>query len=285
MLPNTNWTLDPEASAIVLKPSRRVRRYINSTLQSALAFNGGAQTTFDSAIISNDGATLTDSYFSGWSSVERLTTANGLNSITLGTNANAAGIATVTGGTGNDTLNASSYTISVNLSGGNGNDSLLSGSAAATLSGGSGNDSLFSGNANDTLSGGDGSDWIQGASSISVSQIDTLTGGAGNDTFVLGDTNNSYYNAAANGVDYALITDFATGDLLRLKNLNSAAAGNGYVISTNALYGNVGNSNYYLYIDSDNSGAANAGDNLIAGINSTIELTTANLKSTHGTFI
>lgn len=34
MHPNTNWTLDPEASAVVLKPARRVRRYINSTLQS-----------------------------------------------------------------------------------------------------------------------------------------------------------------------------------------------------------------------------------------------------------
>lgn len=57
MLPNTNWTLDPEASAIVLKPSRRVRRYINSTLQSgtgSIVLNANeitdAQLEFDLAL-------------------------------------------------------------------------------------------------------------------------------------------------------------------------------------------------------------------------------------------
>jgi hypothetical protein len=240
----------------------------NTGEQTALIFNGGAQTTFDSAIISNAGATLGDVYFDDWTSVERLTTADGANNITLGANAGAAGIATVTGGTGNDTFNASAYTI------------------AATLIGGDGNDSLLSGAARDSLFGGVGTDWLQGTSATSAgaNQIDTLTGGAGNDTFVLGDASNAYYNTADNGGDYAVITDFATGDRLRLKNLDPAAAGNGYLIG-NSIYGVVGSSNYYIYRDSNNNNAIESGDNLIAAINSSVVLDTVNLKSTHGLFV
>jgi Ca2+-binding RTX toxin-like protein len=240
----------------------------DTTLQTALIFNGGAQTTFDSAIISNAGATFGDAYFVDWSSVERLTTANGNNNITLGENALTAGIATITGGTGNDTFNASAYTI------------------AATLIGGDGNDSMLSGSASDSLFGGAGTDWLQGTSATSAgaNQIDTLTGSAGNDTFVLGDSSNAYYNTAENGGDYAVIMDFAVGDRLQLKTLDPDLTGNGYVIG-NSIYGVVGSSNYYLYRDSNNNGAVESGDNLIAAINSSVVLTTDNLKSTHGSFV
>jgi Ca2+-binding RTX toxin-like protein len=240
----------------------------DTTLQTALIFNGGAQATFDSAIISNAGATFGDAFFDDWSSVERLTTANGNNDITLGENAHTAGIATVTGGTGDDTFNTSAYTI------------------AATLIGGNGNDSMISGSASDSLFGGAGTDWLQGTSATSAgaNQIDTLTGSTGNDTFVLGDASNAYYNTAANGGDYAVITDFATGDRLQLKTLDPAAAGNGYVIG-NSIYGVVGSSNYYLYRDQNSNGTVESGDNLIAAINSSVALTTANLELTHGSFV
>ncbi len=243
----------------------------DSSLQTDLVFIGGGQTTFDTALLSNAAATLVDSYFKDWSSVEKLTTANGDNSITLGTNAVTAGIATITGGTGNDTLNATAYTIAV------------------TLVGGEGDDSLLSGGGNDSISGGTGADWIQGTSAISAgaNQIDTLTGGSGADTFVLGDASNAYYNTAAGAGDYVLITDFAAGDQLQLKtlpedpgNLNS----NGYLVG-DALYGPIAGSNYYLYRDSNNNGTLEEGDNLIAAITSSVELTTANLKSTHGSFV
>ena len=240
----------------------------NTTLQTSLVFNGGAQTTFDSATISNSGVTLTDAYFDDWASVERLTTANGNNNIALGANAVAGGIATVTGGTDNDTFNASAYT------------------TATTLIGNGGNDSLLSGTGNDSLSGGNGTDWLQATSSTAAggNQIDTLTGGAGNDTLILGDASNCYYNTAIAGGDYALITDFSTGDKLQLKTLDAAAAGNGYVVG-NAIYGVLGASNYYLYRDANNNGTVEDGDNLVAGINSSVALTTANLKSTHGSFV
>ena len=231
--------------------------------QSSIA--GGAGT--DTLSFSIDQLSVTDADFVNATSVEFLKTANGNNRVVLGANAQAAFILTLEGGTGNDTLNASAYTTGMTLSGGTGNDSLLTGT---------------------------GNDWISGTSTVSfgANQIDTLTGGTGNDTFILGDVTNAYYNTAANGADYALITDFSTGDKFQLKNLNPAAIGNGYLIGSAAvpaevLYGALGSSNYYLYRDSNNNGTLESGDNLIAGIQTTggLALTTANLKSTHGSFV
>ena len=223
---------------------------------------GGSGT--DTLSFAIDQLSVTDADFLNVA-IEFLKTANGNNRVILGANAQAAGITTLEGGTGNDTLDASSYTSAVTLSGGTGNDSLLSGT---------------------------GNDWLSGTSTASsgANQIDTLTGGTGNDTFVLGDVTNAYYNTAANGADYALITDFSTGDKFQLKNLNPAAIGNGYLIGSAAvpaevLYGALGSSNFYLYTDSNNNGTLEIGDNLIAGINSSVALTTANLKSTHGSFV
>jgi Ca2+-binding RTX toxin-like protein len=75
--------------------------------------------------------------------------------------------ARLTGGTGNNTLNTTSFSGPVTLDGGGGNDSLV---------GGTGNDSLFGGDGNDTLSGGDGDDTLDDGSGN-----DTLTGGLGAD--------------------------------------------------------------------------------------------------------
>jgi Ca2+-binding RTX toxin-like protein len=199
------------------------------------------------------------------STIQSITTANGANNLTLGANAVAAGIATVTGGTGDDTFDATAYTI------------------ASTLSGGDGNDSLLSGTGNDSLTGGIGTDWLQGTSALSkgAKQFDTLTGGAGNDTFVLGDSGFAYYNFSETDtpLDYAVITDFATGDKLQLKTIDGSLAGNGYLVL------GVGGSKYQLYLDTDKSNAYNTGDNLIAEITSGVALTNANLKSTHGSWV
>ena len=85
-------------------------------------------------------------------------------------------------------------------------------------------------------------------------------------------------------LDYAVITGFGSGSNLQLKTLDSGHAGNGYVIGA-ALYSAIGTSNYYLYTDDDNSGGANTGDNLIAAIDSSVALTTANLKLDYGFFV
>jgi Ca2+-binding RTX toxin-like protein len=281
-------TLDAEADGagieVVVGGSGNDALTFNTTLQTALIFNGGAQTTagFDSAIISNSGAVVTDTYFDDWTSVERLTTANGNNNIALGANAVTAGIAIVTGGTGDDTFNASAYTNALWIDGAAGNNSLIGGSAANTLIGGIGNDNFTGGGANDSITGGggtdtfyggegndiitggSGADFLCGVSTVSSgtrSEIDTLTGGGGSDTFALADASNAYYKGPdAGGENYALITDFtAATDKLQLK------TGVDYVIGV-AIYGVLGGSNCYLYEDLNANSAVDAGENLIAAI-------------------
>src|SRR5262249_51671890 len=70
--------------------------------------------------------------------------------------------ASLTGGSGNNTLNASAFTAGpVTLDGGTGNDSLVGGSGNDSLLGGDGADTLKGGAGNDTISGGAGADlWL-----------------------------------------------------------------------------------------------------------------------------
>ena len=94
--------------------------------------------------------------------------------------------ASLTGGSGGNTLNATAYTGNATLVGGTGADTLLSGTGASSLVGNEGNDSLvggigadtlLGGNGTDTLNGGDGNDSVDGGAGIN----DRVTGGAGND--------------------------------------------------------------------------------------------------------
>ncbi len=100
-------------------------------------------------------------------------------------------IAILTGGAGNNTLNASTYAGIAMLYGLDGND---------TLTGGSGNDTLDGGNGNDTLNGNAGNDTLTGGAGT-----DSLTGGTGNDTYLFdSDTalgTDTITEAAAGGID------------------------------------------------------------------------------------
>jgi Ca2+-binding RTX toxin-like protein len=142
----------------------------------------------DVLILSNDTATLVDSFFTNVLSVASFQTANGANDISLGVEASEAGIATITGGTGDDNLDASAMTSAVTLMGGLGADTLIGGSGGSRQQG-----------------------WT-GTSTVNVSN-DTLTGGAGTDVFVLGDASGNAYGFDSNpAVNYrALITGFAMG--------------------------------------------------------------------------
>jgi S-layer protein len=123
---------------------------------------------------------------------------------------------TLSGGAGNDVLNANAAQTATKLVtlNGNGGDDTLTGSAtlASTLNGGAGNDALNGGSGGDTLNGGEGNDTITGGGGL-----DSITGGAGNDTFVLGAANTSK-NV------YATITDAAAGDKIDFVNSGSAGS-------------------------------------------------------------
>jgi Ca2+-binding RTX toxin-like protein len=159
---------------------------VDETFYSSPLFNGADGV--DVLILSNDTATLADSFFTNMLSVDSFQTANGANNLTLGIEASEAGIATVTGGTGDDILNASAMTSAVTLLGGLGADTLTGGSGGSRQQG-----------------------WT-GTSTVNVSS-DTLTGGSGTDIFVLGDVSGNAYGFDSNpAVNYrALITGFAMG--------------------------------------------------------------------------
>lgn len=77
--------------------------------------------------------------------------------------------AQLTGGKGNNTLNASGFSLgTVTLIGLEGNDSLTGTSLADVLDGGAGNDSLFGLAGNDSLTGGVGNDGLDGGSDSDV---------------------------------------------------------------------------------------------------------------------
>ena len=120
------------------------------------------------------------------------------------------------------------------------------------------------------------------AAVFGANEIDTLTGDAGDDNFILGDATNAYYNTKASAGDYALITDFSTGDTIQLKdlaavNLSTDALNKnafGYLFGDTSSAGDIykvgvlgAGVNSYLYTDSNKTGIIDAGDNLIAAIN------------------
>jgi Ca2+-binding RTX toxin-like protein len=175
---------------------------VDETIYTAPTFHGAGGT--DVLILSNDAATLVDTFFTDVLSVASVQTANGANDITLGVEASQALIATVTGGTGNDILNAVAMTSAVTLMGGLGED---------------------------TLTGGSGGSRQQGWSGTASANTyrDTLTGGSGADSFVLGNAVSNAYGFDSNpATNYrALINGFDTGatdDVLVLNALGQSGA-------------------------------------------------------------
>ena len=175
---------------------------VDETIYTGPTFEGASGT--DVLVLSNNAATVVDSFFTNVLSVASFQTANDANDITLGAQATEAGIATVTGGTGNDILNAVAMTSAVTLMGGLGED---------------------------TLTGGSGGSRQQGWSGTALANTyrDTLTGGSGADSFVLGDATSNAYGFDSNpATNYrALINGFDTGatdDVLVLNALGQSGS-------------------------------------------------------------
>jgi Ca2+-binding RTX toxin-like protein len=146
----------------------------------------------------------------------------------------------VTGGAGNDSLTGTSNADT--LSGGLGADTIDGGFGADSIIGGSGNDSLTGGSGADTISGGDGADTILGGTGV-----DSLTGGAGADTFTM----------VADGTTKYLmdvITDLTLSDDDVITLVNQGTE----VITSTALSITGGTLTEYLNLASSGTGTANA---------------------------
>ena len=106
------------------------------------------------------------------------------------------------GDAGNDRINGSANDDTIDggtgrdtLLGGNGNDSIFGGTDNDAINGGAGNDSITGDDGNDTLAGGDGNDTLLGGngndSLTAQAGDDSLDGAAGRDTLLGGDGNDS----------------------------------------------------------------------------------------------
>ena len=131
-------------------------------------------------------------------------------------------IAVITGGAGNNKIDASLFTGKASLFGKAGNDTLLGGSSDDMLSGSDGNDVLSGGGGKDTLSGGTDNDLLIGGAGA-----DSLSGDTGEDILIGGNTsltNSSPANFVALSTIMAEWTGVGTYDA-RVTSLTSAGAG------------------------------------------------------------
>ena len=118
------------------------------------------------------------------------------------------------------TINASSRTTAVRITGNALDNSISGGTKNDTISGGAGNDSIIGNAGNDSLMGNAGNDKIWGGAGndilIGGAGNDSLWGNAGNDTLYGGDGTDVFTFLAGQGTDYVM--DYESGELLRLYN-------------------------------------------------------------------
>ena len=194
-------------------------------LNAAATVIGGAGN--DTISITTAGVAVADSDVNLVDTVEVLAfTANGNNSATLETEALAAGIVSVFGGTGDDTFDASNAAYNAtgvyfdassganSLVGGGFNDSLIGGSGVDTFVAGGGNDTIFGNGGADSILAGAGTDRIVFATAAALDAVATLEGDAGNDTI-----------AITTGGETVLDTYFQT-DVVTVEALHFAGNGN-----------------------------------------------------------
>ncbi|MCT0228408.1 hypothetical protein KQ300_09465 [Synechococcus sp. CS-1331] len=153
----TNFTSLAGADSVTIAPS---------ALGGVDVIDGGADT--DTLIFSAAASGVVDVAFTNVTSVEILQLANGTNSVSLGSEAEQAGTTTVTGSTGDDTLNLLYGTTGLTFTAGTGSDTLSysadSATQSITLS------SVSSGTASGTVSNG-GTDSFTG--------LEAIVGGSG----------------------------------------------------------------------------------------------------------
>ncbi|MCJ8056593.1 beta strand repeat-containing protein [Shinella curvata] len=146
-------------------------RFAPVNLTGSDTVTGGEGSAIDQLVFTTAG-TIAASAFAKVSGIDQIVLANGSNNLTL-TNTlvgSAYGdILKLTGGSGNDVINAAAVTTTTNrvqITAGAGNDTLTGGAGADTLDGGAGNDILIGGAGNDTLIGGTGKDKLSGGSGV-----------------------------------------------------------------------------------------------------------------------
>ena len=120
------------------------------------------------------------------------------------------GVNQIVGGSGNDTIDATSATAVQSILGGEGDDHIIGGSRSDTLFGGDGDDVLEGGAGNDRLVGDDGNDSLFGGAGsdtlIGGAGANYLDGGNGSDIYLVG-AGDVVHDSGTSGFDSARIAD------------------------------------------------------------------------------
>jgi autotransporter-associated beta strand protein len=147
---------------------------------------------------------------------------------------NSIEVGHLTGGAGNNTLRANTFTGSVTLIGQGGNDKLLGGTGNDVLDGGAGNDWLGGGAGNDSLNGSGGNDILVGGTGVDA--IGVSGDEAGDDILIGGRTNHDSNLVAIDALLTAWNnkTSFASG-VTTIKN-GFTSGGINYKLSTATVF-------------------------------------------------
>jgi Ca2+-binding RTX toxin-like protein len=192
---------------------------------------------FDRVVESDDvNFTLTDTKLTG----------NGIDTL------NSIENADLTGGAGNNLLDASSFTGKVTLNGNFGQDTLIGGAGIDDLSGGTEDDNLTGGGDNDFLTGGEGNDTLNGDAGDDdlrgESGNDTINGGSGSDSILDSSISDSGNNASTSKL---ILTDIS----LEKSNSSLTEKNTLFSIEKATLFGDDNNPNIISALDF--SGQAN----------------------------
>jgi Ca2+-binding RTX toxin-like protein len=162
----------------------------------------------------------------------------------------------IRGTSGNDTLNGSSITD--RIYGEAGNDTVNGDHGSDLLEGGAGSDSLYGGMGSDLLRGGLGSDTLNGDwyQVLGWEGADTLDGGPGNDTLSGGLRNDTYLFGRGYGVDTISDYDTTAGNSDKVKLLDLNPIDLIFVNNSNNLNIQINNSSDLITVQNQNSNSA-----------------------------
>lgn len=165
-----------------------IESLVDTLVTSTRQFNYGAGN--DTLVLTDAGASATDGLvqitrgggraiqFFGPTGSLQVNTGAGADNVTVqAMDTSVAATINADLGDGADTFDGSAFSAKYSLVGGDGNDTLTTGSGADTITGGLGNDVLVGNAGFDSLYGGDGNDNLSG-----LGGDDSLMGGLGNDT-------------------------------------------------------------------------------------------------------
>jgi Ca2+-binding RTX toxin-like protein len=256
--------------------------------EDATVVGGSATDTINFTSAATD---IDDTDFANVLNVDKVQLADGVNVATLGLNAAAAGITSITGGTGSDTIDASAMGVAVTIDAGQGDDTLIVGAttAAGSLGLGAGDNtvSLASGGslagATTTATGGSWNLSLADNASVTLRSAN-LTGGSGVQlsSIVAAGTETVTVNTTS-----AVLTGYTLNTAVENWNVGTVGNGNNSVtlgaVAQNATFGS-GNDTLTLGLNGTQGSYDLGGGTNTINLADSISVSAATVTATGGTY-